>query len=142
VESSFRFPDLDVSDWLFWFAVLLLNNDDDEEGELRLQQSLSIEALLSGAGSERTASRLRRRGDHFARRGYSSRAEADLVGAMEILSALDAPDRDLLERTVDALARLCGQGIPSKALSRAMEQGSACLARLGPASESARSRDR
>jgi hypothetical protein len=73
VESSFRFPDLDVSDWLFGFAGLLLGNGEHEEGQARLQQSLNIEALLSGAGSERIADRLRWRGEHFARRGCSSR---------------------------------------------------------------------
>jgi hypothetical protein len=49
---------------------------------------------------------------------------------MEILSALGAPERGLVESTLDALTDLQGTGISSKAISLATEQGSACLARL------------
>jgi hypothetical protein len=128
VESSFRFPDLDVSDWLFGFGGLLLSNGNDEEGELRLQQSVDMEALLSGEVSQRIAERLQWRGARLANRD-SSRAEADLVRAINILSTLDAPERDLVERTINALGRLQDRGISSEAVSAATRQGSACLAR-------------
>jgi hypothetical protein len=108
VERQFRFPDLEVSDWLFAFGGLLLNDRQVSEGKLRVEQSLEIEALLSDADSERIVDRrewLDKAGgllaaadirEALARGGEVSRREAT-VTAEVTTGPLTPEERDALE---------------------------------------------